>query len=150
MADSTNASNPYLQGLSESQIAAIDKAMQIRKENFYSYLMAYAKRKEFYIDCTRDFDSIWSAKSAIHLEQERTLGKDNMKPLLIVWYESFSSEAQARARCAEIKAMPHAWQRRLVDSSNPDWVDLWDEVTGYPFAAYRVDEEGLVRIEERA
>ncbi|ALN88849.1 hypothetical protein LC55x_5603 [Lysobacter capsici] len=39
----------------------------------------------------------------------------------LVWFERMQTRSAALARAAEIRRWPHRWQRRLIESVNPDW-----------------------------
>jgi putative endonuclease len=46
----------------------------------------------------------------------------------LVWYETHDSIEAAIRREKRLKKWPRAWT--LIESANPDWRDLWAEVTG--------------------
>lgn len=60
------------------------------------------------------------------------------------------SEEVAYQRCAEIKAMPHAWQRRMVDRFNPQWLSMANELIAFPCSRDAIGEEGVVMLPEFA
>jgi putative endonuclease len=50
----------------------------------------------------------------------------------LVWFETHDSiEAAIR------REWPRAWKVALIESANPEWRDLWAEVTGSPGRAGR-------------
>ena len=106
------------------------------------YVLAYARRGVFYIDVARSHKEIFTFCMDNQNEQQRTLGKRQWKPLRLVLSEAFVSDADAQRRCAELRAMPHAWQRRMVDEANPEWLDLDQLIIGFPWVSC-VQEDGL-------
>jgi predicted GIY-YIG superfamily endonuclease len=106
------------------------------------YLLAHARRADYYIDVARDFAEIHRFALDNCDRQLRLFGTKQAARLRLVWCEAFGDEAAARQRCAEVRALPHAWQRRLVDQFNPDWLDLDELMIGYPWLCC-VGERGL-------
>lgn len=45
----------------------------------------------------------------------------------LVWYEPFDDIHQARDREHAMKRWRRAWKLRLIEESNPDWVDLAED-----------------------
>lgn len=54
---------------------------------------------------------------------------------LLIWYEKCESQTAAWARVAEIRALPRAWQRGLIQLMNPHWANLDELDIGYPGGA---------------
>lgn len=50
-----------------------------------------------------------------------------------VWYESCESEGHAMERARAIRALPPLFIRSLIESDNPQWVDLGAMALGFPF-----------------
>ncbi|MFZ1990580.1 MAG: GIY-YIG nuclease family protein [Alphaproteobacteria bacterium] len=48
----------------------------------------------------------------------------------LVYYESFEDISAAIAREKALKTWLRAWKVRLLRAKNPDWDDLWGEITG--------------------
>jgi putative endonuclease len=46
----------------------------------------------------------------------------------LVYYEEFAMFMDAVQRERNIKHWPRAWKIALVEKSNPDWVDLYDQL----------------------
>lgn len=150
--DQTN--NPYyIQPGSEEDTAAwfppkLADALARMKEvpcpgaTHWVYLLAYARSGDFYIDVACSLSEICLFCYRNRDEQLHMLGERQCKPLRLVLTEAFVSEAEARRRCAELRAMPHAWQRRVVDDANPEWLDLDHLIIGFPWVG-SVGEHGL-------
>jgi putative endonuclease len=47
---------------------------------------------------------------------------------MLVWYELHDDMQQAITREKQIKASSRAKKLDLIESANPDWRDLWDDV----------------------
>jgi putative endonuclease len=47
-----------------------------------------------------------------------------------VWFEHHESPTQAIQREKSLKRWRRQWKLELVESVNPDWRDLWEEVCG--------------------
>jgi putative endonuclease len=45
---------------------------------------------------------------------------------MLVWYELHDDVVQAIAREKTIKRWRRAWKLALIETMNPDWLDLWD------------------------
>jgi putative endonuclease len=48
----------------------------------------------------------------------------------LVYYEMHETMESAIRREKQIKEWKRAWKVRLIESMNPEWVDLFDEVSG--------------------
>ncbi len=49
---------------------------------------------------------------------------------MLVWHEEFS-DIELAIRCEKrIKKHPRKWKLNLIEKTNPDWLDLWGEITG--------------------
>ena len=46
----------------------------------------------------------------------------------LVWYEQHETMMSAIAREKTIKAWHRGWKVRLIEESNPEWRDLYDEI----------------------
>ncbi len=47
---------------------------------------------------------------------------------LLVWYELYGSMEAAILREKQIKAGSRAKKLALIETMNPDWINLWDEI----------------------
>jgi putative endonuclease len=46
----------------------------------------------------------------------------------LVWFEVYDDPTNAITREKEIKKWCRAWKLRLIEESNPQWRDLYDEI----------------------
>ncbi|MCC4594927.1 endonuclease [Xanthomonas campestris pv. phormiicola] len=63
--------------------------------------------------------------------------------ILAVWYEECENEVAALLRAAEISRLSHCWQRGLIESSNPQWLDLSGLCIGFPLIVTLPEYKGL-------
>ena len=49
---------------------------------------------------------------------------------MLVYYEAISDVNEAIRREKNIQAWKRAWKLRLIEEYNPDWNDLYEEITG--------------------
>jgi putative endonuclease len=49
----------------------------------------------------------------------------------LVWYETHDSIEAAIRREKRLKKWSRAWKVALVESANPEWLDLWVDVAGW-------------------
>jgi putative endonuclease len=49
---------------------------------------------------------------------------------LLVWYELHETMESAILREKQVKKWNRAWKLRLIQESNPRWLDLWDSIVG--------------------
>ncbi len=47
----------------------------------------------------------------------------------LVWFEIYDDPTNAILREKEIKKWRRAWKLRLIEQSNPQWVDLYDQIS---------------------
>jgi putative endonuclease len=47
---------------------------------------------------------------------------------MLVWYEQHESRESALTRERQMKKWNRAWKLQLVESINPTWRDLWDDI----------------------
>ncbi len=110
------------------------------------YVLAFARRQTFYIDVAEDFADAIAVKYRIDRAQRQQSGKRGVTPLYCVYVECHASEDAAHQRCAEIKALPHAWQRRIIDRFNPAWLSMANELIAFPCSRDAIGEEGVAML----
>lgn len=90
------------------------------------YLMASGRRGTLYVGVTSDLvQRAWQHRDGV-------LGgfteRHGVKEL--VWYEQHGSMEAAIRREKALKKWRREWKFELVESSNPEWRDLWGEILG--------------------
>jgi putative endonuclease len=48
----------------------------------------------------------------------------------LVWYQSYPTMANAIRKEKQLKKWERAWKLRLIESQNPDWIDLYPGLLG--------------------
>jgi putative endonuclease len=49
---------------------------------------------------------------------------------VLVWFECHDELQEARSRELQIKKWKREWKLRLLESENPDWLDLYPSLFG--------------------
>ncbi len=49
---------------------------------------------------------------------------------MLVWYEHYSNINEAIAREKQLKKWERSWKLELIEQFNPDWVDLYETLSG--------------------
>jgi putative endonuclease len=88
---------------------------------FYTYLVANHRNGTIYVGMTDDI----ARRALEHKMRERrgfsaTYGCDKL-----VWYEAHPSREDAFQRERQIKEWRRNWKLMLIESDNPDWIDLY-------------------------
>jgi putative endonuclease len=50
----------------------------------------------------------------------------------LVWYEPHNDLHSAATRCDQIKHNRRQWKLRLIESANPEWIDLYHIIEALP------------------
>lgn len=48
----------------------------------------------------------------------------------LVWFDAYDDLHEARRRELQMKKWKREWKMRLIESSNPGWRDLFDDIVG--------------------
>lgn len=90
------------------------------------YVMASGRRGTLYVGVTTNLlQRAWQHREgALGGFTERYGVKD------LVWYEQHGSMESAICREKALKKWRREWKLDLVETSNPEWRDLWDEILG--------------------
>ncbi len=93
--------------------------------SFFVYMLASQRNGTLYIGMTDDLPRrVW---------QHRTdavpgfTSRYNVK--LLVWYEVHESRESAFARERQLKKWNRGWKLGLIEARNPEWCDLWDDLS---------------------
>ncbi len=90
------------------------------------YLLASQRNGTLYVGVTADLvKRIWEHKNDI------VEGFTERYAIhILVFYEQHATMEAAIAREKQIKKWRRAWKLRLIEETNPDWHDLWEEIIG--------------------
>ncbi len=92
---------------------------------FYVYILANKYNGTLYIGVTNDLvRRIWEHKTDA---VDGFTKKYHVHRL--VWYEVAGTSPVAIAREKQLKKWNRAWKIRLIEKMNPEWKDLYDEIS---------------------
>ncbi len=88
------------------------------------YILASQRNGTLYTGVTSDLiKRIWEHKNEVVEGFSRRYGVH-----LLVYFELHSNMLSAITREKQIKKWNRAWKIRLIESVNPEWRDLWNEI----------------------
>jgi putative endonuclease len=91
---------------------------------FYVYLMASRRNGTLYLGVTNDLvRRVYQHKTKAIPGFTSRYGVDRL-----VWFESYDDPTTAITREKELKKWRRAWKIRLIEESNPNWRDLYDDI----------------------
>lgn len=92
----------------------------------YVYLLVSQRNGTLYIGVTSNLiQRIWQHREGL---AEGFTKKYQVKTL--VWYEQHATMESAIAREKALKKWRRAWKLKLIEETNPQWLDLWPEING--------------------
>jgi len=90
----------------------------------WAYILASARNGTLYVGSATDlFFRIYE-----HREKLRPGFTSRYGVTMLVWYEAYPSIIEARHREYANKKWRRAWKLALIESINPEWRDLYDEL----------------------
>ena len=93
--------------------------------HFWTYIVASRKNGTLYIGHTDNLaERIWQHKTKAIKGFTSKYGCDRL-----VWCEAFTTREEAFARERRLKEWRRAWKIKLIETSNPDWNDLYDTIS---------------------
>ena len=97
----------------------------IMKKGGYIYILANKNKTTLYVGVTSDLKRrVYEHKN--HLNKKSFTHRYNLE--LLVYYEIFINIEDAIAREKQIKAGSRKKKEDLINSVNPQWLDLYDEI----------------------
>ena len=95
------------------------------EKQFYVYILASKRNGTLYTGVTSNLiKRIWQHKNEL---LEGFSKKYNVKNL--VYYEVHNNVGSALTREKQIKKWRRAWKLRLIEEKNPEWKDLYKEIS---------------------
>jgi len=92
--------------------------------SYYVYLLASRRRGTLYVGVTNDLSKrVWQHKQDL---VEGFTKKYGVKSL--VWFEQTESIESAIVREKQIKKWNRDWKVELIEKTNPQWRDLYEEI----------------------
>ncbi|HWC92861.1 MAG TPA: GIY-YIG nuclease family protein [Pseudolabrys sp.] len=92
---------------------------------YYVYLLASDRNGTLYVGVTNNLvRRIYEHKNKIirGFTSRYCVGR-------LVWFETYDDPTNAIAREKDIKKWRRAWKLRLIEQSNPHWIDLYDQIS---------------------
>jgi putative endonuclease len=90
------------------------------------YIMASQRNGTLYIGVTSNLlQRVWQHREGL---VEGFTDKYGVK--LLVWYELHATMESAITREKNLKKWNRAWKLGLIETANPQWLDLWPEIIG--------------------
>jgi putative endonuclease len=88
------------------------------------YLLASGRNGTLYVGVTSGLTN------RLTLHREDVIGGFTRKYGVhrLVWFEEFEDMPTAIRREKQVKKWNRAWKLRLIESHNPQWRDLWEEI----------------------
>ncbi len=94
-------------------------------EQYYVYILASKRNGTLYIGMTNNLvRRVWEHKNN---SVEGFTKKYSVHCL--VWYEVAETANAAIVREKQLKKWNRAWKLRLIEEKNPEWKDLYDEIS---------------------
>ncbi len=99
------------------------------EKSFYVYILASRRNGTLYIGVTSDLiKRVWEHKKKCAEGFTEKYGVDKL-----VYYEQFRNAEYALRREKRLKKYNRKWKLDLIEKSNPDWKDLYEElISGFP------------------
>jgi putative endonuclease len=94
-------------------------------KTFYFYMLASARNGTLYLGVTSDLvKRVWEHREGVF---ECFTKKYGIKYL--VWYEVHIDAIAAITREKQLKKWKRDWKINLIQQGNPDWRDLYEDIT---------------------
>jgi putative endonuclease len=93
---------------------------------FYAYMLSSKPRGTLYVGNTDNLvKRVFEHKSRAVSGFTATYGVDRL-----VWFEAHETRESAWRREKQIKEWKRAWKIKLIEQTNPVWLDLYHGLTG--------------------
>ena len=90
------------------------------------YILASQRNGTLYIGVTSDLiRRVWQHKEGL---AEGFTKEHGVK--MLVWYEQHATMESAIGKEKAMKKWLRAWKLKTIEQTNPEWNDLWPEITG--------------------
>jgi putative endonuclease len=101
---------------------------EMREYGGYTYMLASKRNGTLYTGVTSKLvDRVWRHKQGLASAFTRTYGVT-----LLVWFEGHNTIESAIQRETSIKRWHRKWKLDLIEQNNPDWRDLYEDLTRMP------------------
>ncbi len=94
-------------------------------KRFFVYILASRRNGTLYIGVTSNLARrVWEHRSDLAEGFTRRYAVHTL-----VYYETCDDAESALRREKQLKAWRRSWKVALIEGTNPEWRDLWEEVT---------------------
>ena len=92
---------------------------------YYVYLLAGDRNGTLYLGVTNDIvRRVYEHKSKVVAGFTKRYAVDRL-----VWFEIYDDPTSAIAREKELKKWRRNWKIRLIEECNPQWIDLYPQIS---------------------
>jgi len=91
---------------------------------YYVYILASRRNGTLYVGVTNDL----TRRAFEHREGAGAIFTKRYGVALLVYYESYRDVWEAIAREKTLKKWRRAWKLKLIESNNPQWRDLYEDL----------------------
>jgi putative endonuclease len=92
---------------------------------YFVYFLASDRNGTLYVGVTNDLvRRVHEHKNKIHAAFTKRYGIGRL-----VWFETYDDPSNAIAREKDIKKWRRAWKLRLIEETNPQWLDLYNQIS---------------------
>ena len=100
--------------------------MKGRVKIFYVYILASKRNGTLYLGVTSNLVSrVYEHKNDLNEGFTKRYGVHRL-----VYYEQCADAKSAIRREKQLKFWHRAWKIRLIEETNPEWKDLYDDIAG--------------------
>ena len=93
---------------------------------YFTYIMASERNGTLYVGMTNDLvRRTWEHRE--HLVDGFTRRND---VTVLVWFEIHATAEEAIKREKALKRYKRGWKRKLIETENPGWKDLYPDIAG--------------------
>lgn len=94
----------------------------------YIYIMASKRNGTLYVGVTSDL------VRRVYEHKTNQLQGFTQKYAIhnLVWYDIAETMDAAILREKQVKKWNRAWKQRLIEETNPEWLDLYPSICGFP------------------
>ena len=97
-------------------------------KDYFVYILASRRNGTLYVGVTNDLiRRVWEHRQGLIEGFSKKYHVD-----LLVYFEQTSSIDEAITREKRIKRWNRDWNLKLIEKQNPNWVDLYDQISGFP------------------
>lgn len=95
---------------------------------FYTYILASARNGTLYVGSTDHLARrVWEHREKVRPGFTAAYGVSRL-----IWFEVHDDREAAFLRERRIKEWKRAWKLELIESTNPEWLDLYDSLGPHP------------------